>query len=503
MPVLKIILILTLVQVLPSSAQSNDEFEEWQKKEQQSLEQFIDESDREFLDFLEKDWRAFEATRGIIQDKIPKPVEIPVAAPAPVDLLPSLPSPAEEDPIVAPLLPPVVPEVRSVLPEVEPVMPKAYQSPEVVLHGADESKTIGFDFLGTNLNMACGSVADTELEEPVGKVSIGAYWKALSLGDFEECLGQAQEVRTQMSLNDWGYYLLLHHAGTGLFEGNPNETALFVWFMLSKSGYQVKVGYVQDRVYLLLPTEQALYGIPFFTFDKTKFYEISVDGSAPVTSLATYDGTYPGANKRLNLRVAQSPQVGGGNLDRTFSFTYEGQAYTVPVHFEQSTIDFFAQYPQTDMEVYFEASPAPAAKASLLQALHPIVAGKTEAETVNLLLRFVQTAFAYQVDAQQFGREKIFFPEETLFYPFSDCEDRAILFAFLVQELMGLEVVGLDYPGHMATAVKFNGELAGDSVLYQGQKYMVCDPTYINAEAGMVMSHFKGVDPGIIPIRLD
>jgi len=503
MTVLKIILILSVVQVLPSSAQSNDEFEEWQKNEQQSLEQFIDENDREFLDFLEKDWRAFEASRGIVPDKTPKPVEIPVAVPTPGGMSPSLPAPVEEDPILTPSLPPVVPEVRSVLPEIESAMPKAYQTPEVVLHGSDESKTIGFDFLGTSLNMACGSVVDTELGEPVGKESIAAYWKTLSIGDFEECLRQAQEVRSKMSLNDWGYYLLLHHAGTRLFEGNPNQTTLFVWFMLSKSGYLVKVGYVQDRIYLLLPTEQALYGIPFFTFDKTKFYEISVDGSAPVTSLATYDGTYPGANKRLNLRVAQSPQVGGENLDRTFSFTYEGQAYQVPVHFEQSTIDFFAQYPQTDMEVYFEASPAPEAKASLLHALHPIVAGRTEAETVNLLLRFVQTAFAYQVDAQQFGREKIFFPEETLFYPFSDCEDRAILFAFLVQELLGLEVVGLDYPGHMATAVKFNGEMAGDSVLYKGQEYTVCDPTYIHAEAGMTMSHFKGVDPQIIPIRLD
>jgi hypothetical protein len=497
MAVLKIILILSLVQVLSSSAQSNDEFEEWQKKEQQSLEQFKDENDREFLDFLEKDWRAFKASRGIVQDKTPKPVETPIAVLTPVGLSSPLASSAEEDPIVAPLLPPVV---RSVLPEIEPVMPKSYQAPEVVLHGTDDSNTIEFDFLGTNLNMACGSIADTELRGPLDKESIGAYWKALSLGDYEECLRQAQEVQTQMSLNDWGYYLLLHRAGAHLFEENQNQTALFVWFMLSKSGYQVKVGYGQGRVYLLLPTEQALYGIPFFTFDQTKFYEVSVDGSAQATSLATYDGTYPGANKRLNLRVVQSPQVGGGNLDRTFSFTYQGQSYQVPVHFEQSTIDFFAQYPQTDMGVYFEASPAPAAKASLLQALHPIVAGRTEAETVNLLLRFVQTAFAYQVDAQQFGREKIFFPEETLFYPFSDCEDRAILFAFLVQELLGLEVVGLDYPGHMATAVKFTEEQAGDSVLYQGQKYMVCDPTYINAEAGMGMSHFKGVNPGIIPI---
>lgn len=124
------------------------------------------------------------------------------------------------------------------------------------------------------------------------------------------------------------------------------------------------------------------------------------------------------------------------------------------------------------------------------------------AQTVNLLLCFVQTAFSYQVDDQQFGREKFLFPEETLFYPYSDCEDRSILFAYLVRELLGLEVIGLDYPGHVATAVRFSEEVPGDFVLCQGRKYTVCDPTYINATLGMGMPQFRGVDPQVILIRL-
>ena len=92
------------------------------------------------------------------------------------------------------------------------------------------------------------------------------------------------------------------------------------------------------------------------------------------------------------------------------------------------------------------------------------------------------------------------FPEETLYYPYSDCEDRSILFAWLVHNLLGMDVVGLDYPGHVATAVRFKGKVAGDAVMYNGKRYMVTDPTYINASAGMTMPNFKKNKPGVIKI---
>jgi hypothetical protein len=41
------------------------------------------------------------------------------------------------------------------------------------------------------------------------------------------------------------------------------------------------------------------------------------------------------------------------------------------------------------------------------------------------------------------------------------------------------------YPGHLATAVRFHDAVTGDYVLVGGEKYIVCDPTFINAPVGM------------------
>jgi len=163
-------------------------------------------------------------------------------------------------------------------------------------------------------------------------------------------------------------------------------------------------------------------------------------------------------------------------------------------------IDFYNNYPQTDYEVYFDASLSPEARYSLLNNLKPIIEGKSEVEAVNILLRFVQTAFEYENDETQFGREKPFFAEETLFYPYSDCEDRSVLFAYLVRNLLGLKVIGLDYPGHIATAVNFSTDIKGDFVEHKSEKYIICDATFINANLGQCMPRLQNVKPKFISI---
>jgi hypothetical protein len=147
---------------------------------------------------------------------------------------------------------------------------------------------------------------------------------------------------------------------------------------------------------------------------------------------------------------------------------------------------------------YFKARPV-ALEEHLVEPLQEVTAGMEQGSQVDFLLRLVQTAFDYQTDQEQFGREDYLYPEETLYYPASDCEDRSVLFAWLVREVLGLEVAALDYPGHVATAVGLqDGE--GVRVEIDGRALMVADPTYLNARAGMVMPEYRDQRPEVIPL---
>jgi len=118
------------------------------------------------------------------------------------------------------------------------------------------------------------------------------------------------------------------------------------------------------------------------------------------------------------------------------------------------------------------------------------------------VLHFVQKSFQYERDNQQFGREKVMFAQETLYYRKSDCEDRAILYSYLVKELFGVGVIGVKYKDHMATALYI--PMSGDTVKDGSRKFVIADPTYINASIGQSMPKYRSQIPqSFIVVRKD
>ena len=68
----------------------------------------------------------------------------------------------------------------------------------------------------------------------------------------------------------------------------------------------------------------------------------------------------------------------------------------------------------------------------------------------------------------------------------------------MVRELLNLEVVLLDYPTHIATAICFPGDVTGDYLMLDGKKYIISDPTYIGAPVGKCAPKYKTISPNIV-----
>ena len=151
-----------------------------------------------------------------------------------------------------------------------------------------------------------------------------------------------------------------------------------------------------------------------------------------------------------------------------------------------------------DVPCYAQSCISPKFHERLLSQMGAQLQGLSEQEVVSRLLHFVQHAFAYATDGEQHGYEKPYFIEENFYYPKNDCEDRAILFAFLVHNLLNLDVHLVHYPGHECTAVSFSSPLAnGDGYRYNGATYYICDPTFIGASIGQCMPSYITTKPVI------
>ena len=513
---------------LATPARASD-FSDWLKQQQQGVaaekkafQAYKDERDREFTAFLKAQWKAVDLLKGKRRDETPKPVVMPVAKPLPPKP-PATPAPPRPQPVVqtppkpqphtparplsppAPAKPPVAaptptpthPPVRIKAPVATPA-PAPKPAPPAPVRG----ERVDVDFFGRHLVFYVDAGLRKQLTGRVDKHGISDYWSALSRADYEPLLKQLEKQQHALHLTDWAFASLVHKLSSRFQPEGSNEAALLSWFLLVKSGYRARIAYSQQTVYLLAPSQQELFEVPYFTFDGKRFYVVSFDGRKKTPGqVYTYDAKYPGVIHALDMHVNPVVAANDQRARRRLSFKYRGKPYSVEVVYDRGRIAFFKTYPQMALAMYFSSEVDPATATPLQRQLAAYMQGMDELEAVNFLLRFVQTALKYQTDEQQFGEENYLFPEETLFYPYSDCEDRAVLFAWLVKSLLGLDVIGLDFPGHVATAVHFSQPVKGDSVRYNGKTYTVADPTYINANAGMTMPDYKHTKPGIIAYR--
>jgi len=496
-----------LLFIFTESLMPQDSFKEWKNKESdnrrefdstyvQNFNNYISEQDLNFAEYLMQEWKSFDAFKGIVRDSIPKPIKSPVWHPAK--------SKSEDDESKEDH------QINTIFDERKP-SPKLpsqelFNLPEYKIKSLDkiaELKTLPYcvDFYGNTLDYNVpASFILNEGYSPSPEFFANA-WLYFSSSPYDLILTQSQLHANRLVLNDWGYILLLKKLSEEICPDSKVNSLVTQWFLLIKSGYDARLGYNENNLCILITTRQIIYETVFFLVDEKRYFVVFIqynDGST--SKFFIYDHEYASENKQADLRIIKEPNLFTYPESRTLRFKKLFEEDTCKINFNKSLIEFYQEYPQTDLEIVFNGSLSNEAKHSIERELKPLLDPNDEIAAVNTLLKFVQTAFEYQTDLEQFGEENYLFAEETLFYEHSDCEDRSVLFADLVSKLIGLEVIGLEFPGHVAAAVCFSKEVKGYEIDYNNKKYLICDPTYINATAGQCMPEFRDKTAKIIDI---
>jgi hypothetical protein len=174
---------------------------------------------------------------------------------------------------------------------------------------------------------------------------------------------------------------------------------------------------------------------------------------------------------------------------------------SVQVAVNRNVMDFMDSYPHCRHDNYVYMGLSESTKQAIYPVMRKAIEGKSLSVAADMLLNFMHTAFNYQSDIQQFGRERPFFGDESFWFLYNDCEDRAILYSILVRDLLGIDAVLLEYPGHMSTAIALPMEVRGNYLIIEGKRYLLCDPTYIGSHIGEVPEKYQSVNPKVIIIK--
>jgi hypothetical protein len=522
----KIVFFLSLAVALPLAAQS-DRFEQFRQQQAAQFNQFKEDRQSEFdefrkrvneeyAEFMRRAWSEFPAHEADIpqEEKTVEPVIYQEPSEPQQSQQPQQPQPVADEPE------PVVHEDISSLPVpqqgLEPAPVPIAVKPTVIVIPVPEP--------------APEPIAPVEpKEEPFKRVSISYYgalvtigfpendnfklagsdenavadgWQMLSNSKYDITVKTALDARKANTLCDWAYMDMLRKACEKQY-GKGNEATLAQAFLLVQSGYRVRIGNDSGKLQLLVASLYDIYGLKYFVLDGTKFYVVSGDKN---TKMHICESKYD-KEKSLSMQIAKLPKFTSDPTPKRTLTSKKG--VTAGVSVNKNLIDFFNTYPQAcykgDFTTRWAAYANTPLEKSVQNALYPTlkktITGMNERQAVEILLNWVQTAFEYKVDDEVWGHDRAFFAQETLYYPYCDCEDRAILFSRLVRDLVGLDVVLLYYPGHLAAAVGFTNDEKGDYLTYKSRKYVVCDPTYINAGVGRTMPGMNNQEAQVIALK--
>lgn len=444
-----------------------NKYNEFKRKSTNQYLSFRDSINSKYKNFLLTAWDWYEG-------KAPMPL--------PEDQKPIPPKPFEEKDRSTPVI------VQPI--GVEPIedTPQPKPNEPIKEQPIPEEKYFSFEFYGNTCNVRMPEQANILIADCSPK-SISNGWEQLCSQEMNNAIRDCLETRIRYNLCDWAYLMFLDKLGK-CFCSNQNGATLLMAFIYCQSGYQMRLAVDGSRLIMLYGSRHQIYDKGYFSLEGLNFYPYGEPSNSISICNAAFEGETP-----MSLLIS-SEQLLGGNLSTPREITSERYPdLKVKSCTPENIVQFYNQYPasalngnpMTRWAMYANTPLAQKTKDAIYPTLKKSIEGISTETAANKLLNWVQTGFVYEYDDKVWGHDRAFFAEETLYYPYCDCEDRSILFSRLVRDLLGLDVALVYYPGHLATAVCFKEDVPGDAMLIDGRKFIVCDPTYIGAPVGVQM----------------
>ncbi len=348
---------------------------------------------------------------------------------------------------------------------------------------ANKTGELVLDFYGDSLYLNNDPSINIQFTNPISKKTIADFYSQLKSGNYKPVIQHLLAFRDNKQLDDWFYYQLIRTTAEKLSPkaDNYHRYTLYKWFLLNESGYNATLRFRNDTLLLYVRSEENIYDIPYYMVNDKQYvclnyhdYDNKINIEAePFTTIALNEG----GNNRFSYEVTQLPQIRNNNFTvKQLQFDYQNKEYKFNVMLDKQVQKIFTNYPVVDYASQFSIPLSQTTYNSLVPLLKEAVKGMNQQKGVDYLMHFTRSAFLFETDTKAYGKEKRLSPEQTLFYEYSDCEDRSAFFFFLVKEIYKLPMIVLSYPTHITVAIQFDKPV-GTPILYNGEPYWVCEPT--------------------------
>lgn len=291
----------------------------------------------------------------------------------------------------------------------------------------------------------------------------------------------------ELHLDDVATARLMRACAVQLY-GETLDAALFEWLILRHCGYDALLG-TGGTLKVYLHYAFLTEGTQFILFMGKK-YTLPQGEPDPFSGkeqvfVSMKEPAAP--RSALFFNMHELPLLGKSRRLRKCTFTYAEKEYKLFVPWMDDVVDYLNDLPVIALGPLFYQTPMNLrAQQVLHDSLSTWTRGFTSKQTLDFLLAFLQQAFPYKRDKEYLRYDRHNFAEQTLAAAFADCEDKAVLFAQLVRDLLGYPALLIYNKSleHVSVAIAWSTPTVGHTLMHEQKRYLICEPANYGYRAG-------------------
>ncbi|MFN7117276.1 MAG: hypothetical protein ACK4TA_10790, partial [Saprospiraceae bacterium] len=190
-------------------------------------------------------------------------------------------------------------------------------APQSPISLAFYSEQISIDFSTDILNAQC-----TKVDEK----SILNFYRQLEKSDYRTLLTNLQQQQKHLNLNDWLFFQLMRNSVQEIFRQKSSlEQELACWFFLSQAGFDTRLTYLDQRVFVYVYSKDEIFEVPMIEEKGRTYVNLTSlqTGKKPATLYLLEFAPHPNG-KAFSFSLSKFPKFQPQAATRQVSFTYKG-----------------------------------------------------------------------------------------------------------------------------------------------------------------------------------
>lgn len=276
------------------------EFENFRQQAHNDFEDFRRQANENYAKFMEEAWKPFDVREA---------EEVPWAQPKPVE-------PLEDD------MPTTNAKIEyDIVIETSPEQFSSSASPTELASEAAQPEPMGpiVPIFESDVNIQSllfyGSFfpvrVETQKEKPIklrepSEKNVAKMWRKLSSPYYDNVVAECLQQRKERNLCDWAYVKLVEKMSGKYFEPGSNESVVLQMYILTQSGYQMRMARADNKLVLLMGSREKIYRYKYFVMDdRVKYYIL--DRSLQNKSMYVFNRAFP--NEKLLSLAMKQPKI--------------------------------------------------------------------------------------------------------------------------------------------------------------------------------------------------